>query len=149
MLRSNMPGSGCDDGRASLEFLVLGIAGVIPVMFLGLNIASIQGATLAAETATAHATRVFIQESTVDEALSRAKVAAVIALANHGISSYQEFSLSCAPSSCLQPGSIVTIRVGVDAPLFSTDLLPGVLGAETLRVTAESTRMVSRYGVPE
>ena len=105
--------------------------------------------TLAAETATAHATRVFIQESTVDEALSRATVAAVIALANHGISSYQEFSLSCAPSSCLQPGSIVTIRVGVDAPLFSTDLLPGVLGAETLRVKAESTRMVSRYGVPE
>jgi len=52
-------------------------------------------------------------------------------------------------SSVLQPGSIVTIRVGVDAPLFSTDLLPGVLGADTMRVTAESTRMVSRYGVPE
>ena len=77
MLRSNMPGSACDDGRASLEFLVLGIAGVILVMFLGLNIPSIQGATLAAETATAHATRVFIQESTVDEALSRTSTAAL------------------------------------------------------------------------
>ena len=137
-----------ESGRASLEFLVFGVALLIPVMFLGMSLASIQGATLAAQGASDQAARVFVQQPGLAEASSRAETAATVALSNHGIDSVARLERFCEPSPCLSPGSAVTIRVSVDAPLFTTSFLPLVLGAETVTVSAESTRIVSRYGVP-
>ena len=148
MHRWTMHAERTESGRASLEFLVFGIALVIPVMFLGMSLASIQGATIAAHSASDHAARVFVQQSGLSDASSRAESAALVALANHGLDSSVRLERFCEPSSCLSPGSAVTIRVSVEAPLFTTSFLPGVLGAETVRVSAESTRIVSRYGVP-
>jgi hypothetical protein len=143
-----MRDSGGESGRASLEFLVFGIALVIPVMFLGMSLSSIQGATLAAQSASAHAARVFVQQPGLSEAGSVADRAVLVALGNHGFDSYSRVERFCEPASCLSPGAAVTIRVSVEAPLFSSDFLPGALGAETVTVSAQSTRMVSRYGVP-
>ncbi|MEQ9086596.1 MAG: hypothetical protein RIE23_05260 [Pontimonas sp.] len=137
-----------ESGRASLEFLVFGVTLLIPVMFLGMSLASIQGATLAAQGASDQAARVFIQQPGLAEASSRAETAAVVALRNHGVDSVARLERFCEPSPCLSPGSAVTIRVSVEAPLFTSSVLPGVLGAETMTVSAESTRIVSRYGVP-
>lgn len=137
-----------ESGRASLEFLVFGIALLIPVMFLGMSLASIQGAMLAAQSASDHAARVFIQQPSLSLASSRAEAAAAVALSNHGFDSYSGLERFCEPSPCLAPGSAVTIRVWVEAPLFTSSLLPGVVGAESVTVSAESTRIVSRYGVP-
>ena len=39
-------------------------------------------------------------------------------------------------------------QVFVEAPLFSISLLPGILGAESVTVSAHASRVVSRYGVP-
>ena len=143
-----MRGSESESGRASLEFLVFGIALVIPVMFLGMSLASIQGATLAAQSASTHAARVFVHQAELSGAAAIADRAALVALGNHGFDSYSRFERLCNPASCLSPGAAVTIRVSVEAPLFSSDVLPGILGAETVTVSAESTRVVSRYGVP-
>jgi hypothetical protein len=137
-----------ESGRASLEFLVFGIGLVIPIMFLGMSLSSIQGATLAAQSASAHAARVFVQQPGLSDAAFVADRAVLVALRNHGFGSYSRLERFCEPSSCLSPGAAVTIRVSVQAPLFSPDFLPGVLGAEWVTVSAESTRLVSRYGVP-
>jgi len=143
-----MRGSEGESGRASLEFLVFGIALVIPVMFFGMSLSSIQGATLAAQSASTHAARVFVQQTVVSDAAVIADRAALVALANHGFDSYSRLERFCEPASCLSPGAAVTIRVSVEAPLFSSNVLPGILGAETVTVSAQSTRVVSRYGVP-
>ena len=148
MHRWTMHADHSESGRASLEFLVFGVALLIPVMFLGLSLASIQGATLAAQGASDQAARVFVQQPGLVEASSRAETAAVVALRNHGVDSYARLERFCEPSPCLSPGSAVTIRVSVEAPLFTSSVLPGFLGAETVTVSAESTRIVSRYGVP-
>ena len=137
-----------ESGRASLEFLVFGIALVIPVMFLGMSLSSLQGATLAAQNASTHAARVFVHQAELSDAAAIADRAALVALANHGFDSYLALERFCEPASCLSPGAVVTIRVSDEAPLFSSDVLPGILGAETVTVSAESTRVVSRYGVP-
>jgi hypothetical protein len=144
----NMPGRHTESGRASLEFLVFGIAGVIPLMFLGMSVSSIQGATLAVESAARNAATVFVHEHTLLEARARAETAAVVALANHGFDSYRDLEITCTPVGCVNPGDSVTIRVWVDAPLFSSNFLPGLVGAETVPIFGESTRIVSRYGVP-
>ena len=148
MHRWTMHADHSESGRASLEFLVFGFALLIPMMFLGMSLASIQGATLAAQGASDQAARVFVQQPGLVEASSRAETAAVVALRNHGVDSYARLERFCEPSPCLSPGSAVTIRVSVEAPLFTSSVLPGVLGAETVTVSAESTRIVSRYGVP-
>ena len=137
-----------ESGRASLEFLVFGVGVMIPVMFLGMSLWSIQEAQHAANSAATQAARVFVQENDLVEASRRAERAAFVAVKNHGFSSYSVFQWKCAPASCLSPGSVVTMWVAVDAPLFTSDFLPGVLGAETVMVSAESARVVSRYGVP-
>jgi hypothetical protein len=143
-----MRGSEGESGRASLEFLVFGIALVIPVMFFGMSLSSIQGATLAAQSASTHAARVFVHQPTLSDAAVIADRAALVALANHGFDSYSRLERFCEPASCLSPGAAVTIRVSVEAPLFSSNALPGILGAETVTVSAQATRVVSRYGVP-
>ena len=148
MHRWTMHADHSESGRASLEFLLFGVALLIPVMFLGMSLASIQGATLAAPGASDQAARVFVQQTGLVEASSRAETATVVALRNHGVDSYARLERFCEPSPCLSPGSAVTIRVSVEAPLFTSSVLPGVLGAETITVSAESTRIVSRYGVP-
>jgi hypothetical protein len=135
-------------GRASLEFLVLGVGLMIPVMFVGINLLSLQGASLATQSAATQAAQIFVQQSTVPSGALAAERAVMVALANHGFDSFASLERSCVPSNCLAPGTAVTIQVSVDAPLMSSDLLPGLLGAESVVVSAQATRLVSRYGIP-
>ena len=137
-----------DSGRASLEFLVFGIALIIPLMWWGMSLASVQGATLAAQSAATNAARVFILQEGLAEADAAARTAVSLALAQHPAGSFARLDRTCVPASCLVPGAAVTIQVFVEAPLYSSSLLPGILGAESITVSAQSTRVVSRYGVP-
>lgn len=135
-----------ETGRASLEFLVAAVVLLIPVMFLGMSLSSIHNATLAAETAARNAARVFVAETSLSVAAKRAETAARVALANHGINDIQELTRKCSVSECLSPGGVVTIRVGVTAPLISSDFLPGLLGAPSVEVFGEASSVVSIFG---
>ena len=146
MPRWNMFDSPRERGRASLEFLVAAVILLIPIMFLGMSLASIQNASLATEAAARNAARVFVKEISLPLAGERAETAIRIALANHGIDSARSIERFCSSSTCLAPGSVVTIRVSVEAPLVSSMFLPGWLGAPSVPVFAEATAMVSRYG---
>lgn len=146
MRPSNLHSSGNDSGRASLEFLVGSIILLVPLVFLALSLSSIQNASLATESAARAGARVFVTETSLEGAAARAERAVMVALANHGIHSVVSLERLCSEPSCLAPGAIVTIRVGVDAPVFSSNFLPGVLGQATIPVVAEARSMVSVYG---
>jgi hypothetical protein len=135
-----------ESGRASLEFLTAAIVLLIPIMFLGMSVSSLQNASLAAETAARNAARIFVQEVSTPVAASRAQTAIRIALANHGIHSVRSWERFCSSSNCLAPGSVVTIRVSVDAPLMTASLFPSNWAPPSVPVVAEATAMVSRYG---
>ena len=146
MLLWNMRNSGDEAGRASLEFLFLAIVLLIPILFLGLSNNSLQSATLAAESAARNAVRVFVIAPNLSVASRNAEVAARGAAANHGFDALASLEKTCQPSDCLTPGAIVTITVGLDAPLFSSDLIPGLAGASVIRVEAQAHNVVSTYG---
>jgi len=135
-----------DSGRASLEFLTLLILVFLPVLYFALSLASLQGASLATEAAARNAVRVFTEGAAGTESAKRAEGAVRIALANHGLTEVALLERQCSRPSCLEPGTRVTIRVGVNAPIFSTDLLPGGVGAPTRLVVAEASGVVSDYG---
>ena len=146
MLLLSAPGRVPESGRASLEFLTTAIVLLIPVMFLGMSLSSIQNAALATEAAARHAARVFVQEPNLQIAATRAEQAVLVALSNHGFDTPSTLERSCSSNDCAAPGTIVVIRVGVEAPLFASTLLPGFLGQAKIPVLAEASAMVSRYG---
>lgn len=146
MRHSSLPGSPAEAGRASLEFLTASIILLIPLVFLALSLSSIHNAMLGAESAARAASRVFVTETSLASASARAERAVVVALANHGINAVESLQRSCSTSSCLAPGTMVTIRVAVRAPLFSSSFLPGFLGEASVPVAAEASSMVSVYG---
>jgi hypothetical protein len=129
-----------------LEFLTAAIVLLIPVIFLAMSLSSIQNAALATEAAARNAARVFVQESNLQVAGTRAEQAVLVALSNHGFGAPSTLERSCSSSNCAAPGTVVVIRVGVEAPLFSSPLLPGFLGEATVPVLAQASAMVSRYG---
>ena len=133
-------------GRASVEFLTSAIVLLIPVMFLAMSLSSIQNAAVATEAAARHGARVFVQEPNLQIAATRAEQAVMVALANHGFDAPSTLERSCSSSNCVAPGTIVVIRVGVEAPLFSSPFLPGFLGQATIPVISQASAMVSRYG---
>ena len=145
MLLSNMRAKSDDAGRASLEFLAFSVVLVIPTLFLGMSLYSISSATLATEAAARNAVRIFVQSPDLNTAASQAERAAHGALENHGFSELASMERLCRPNDCLAPGAVVRIRVGVDAPLFSSDLIPGVAGVTEVRIEAEATNKVSAY----
>jgi hypothetical protein len=142
----NLPDNSGEVGRASLEFLTGAVLLLIPIMFLAMSLSSIQNATLATETAARNAVRVYVHETSLASASAKAEQAVRVALANHGLERSDVLERRCSTSSCLSPGTVVTIRVGVQAPLFSSSLLPGFLGGATIPVVAEARSMVSVYG---
>lgn len=146
MRRSSAHVSLSEAGRASLEFLSAAIVLLIPVMFLAMSLSSIQNAAVATEAAARNGARVFVQETNLQVAASRAEQAVVVALANHGFESPEILERSCSSRDCVAPGTVVVIRVGVEAPLFSSPFLPGFLGEATIPVVAQASAMVSRYG---
>lgn len=146
MLRLNVHAKDAEAGRASLEFLTAAIVLLIPVMFLAMSLSSIQNAALATEVAARNAARVFVQEADLQVAAVRAEQAVVVALANHGFEGPSLLERSCSSGECGAPGTVVSIRVGVEAPLFSSPFLPGFLGKATIPVVAQASAMVSRYG---
>jgi hypothetical protein len=146
MLLSSARGSGPESGRASLEFLTAAIVLLIPVMSLAMSLSSIQNAALATEAAARNAARVFVQEPNLQIAAIRAEQAVMVALANHGFDAASILERSCSSAECVAPGTIVLIRVGVEAPLFSSPFLPGFLGEATIPVVSQASAMVSRFG---
>lgn len=137
-----------EEGSASLEFLTVGLILLVPLVYLVLAMASIQGAALAAEGAARQAARVFVQAPSEQDARLGAARAVEFALADHGLEpEVASIAVTCAPraGSCLEPGGLVTVAVLVSVPL---PLLPPALGDGlplTVSLDGRATQQVSRF----
>lgn len=137
-----------DDGTATLEFITTGMILLLPLVYLVLTVAAIQGGALAVEGAARQAVRVFVQAASVPDAESRAKRAVEFALADYGLDAADaDVSISCAPhpDDCLTRLGFVTVTVGVSVTL---PLVPAVLSVSvplSIPLRATATEQVSRF----
>ncbi|MFP7760890.1 hypothetical protein [Marisediminicola sp. LYQ134] len=137
-----------DSGSASLEFITAGMILLLPIVYLIVAMASIQGGALAVEGAARHAARVFVLAQDEDDAQSAARRAVEFALADHGVDpAGSTVVVRCEPdpSACLSRESAVTVEVTVVVPL---PLVPAALDVRApLRVplAASATHTVSRF----
>lgn len=139
-----------DDGSASLEFVSAGVLLLVPLVYLVLAMASVQGGALAVEGAARQAARVYVQAPSETDARSRVDSAVRFALADYGLEAEAEDAtvrIRCSPDPgrCLTRRGIVTVSVGVRVPL---PLVPSGMSMSTgtsVPLQAASTQQVSRF----
>ena len=134
-------------GSSSLEFIVVGMVLLVPLVYLVLTMAALQGGALAVEGAARHAARVFVQAQNVPQASARAERAVLFALTDAGIEQEHSLKIRCVPKpdSCLTRLGSVTATVGVTITL---PLVPSALTLDVplgIRLEATATQQVSRF----
>ena len=89
-----------EDGTATLEFIAAGLILLVPLVYLVLAMAAIQGGAFAVEGAARQAARVYVQAGNERSAVSDADRAVEFALADYGLHREDAaVSISCSPRS--------------------------------------------------
>lgn len=135
-----------DEGSASLEFITVGMVLLVPVVYLIVALAEVQGAVLAAGGAAAQGAKLYARAD--DDAVGRDRVedSLVLAMDDFGLSESQaSVRLDCAPAGlpCGQRGGAVTVTVDI---LVVLPLMPEIIGVRpVVPVTGEATAPISRF----
>ncbi|MBO1751730.1 pilus assembly protein [Actinotalea sp. BY-33] len=112
-------------GSAVVEFLGVSLLLLVPVVYLVVVLAHLQAATFAVDGAAREAARAYTTAQDTDQAQSRAVSAVALALGDQGLdpaAAPGAVGVVCS-TTCLEPGSDVTVTVDVEVPL------PGVPGS--------------------
>jgi len=113
-----MTGRTDDRGSSLVEFLVIGVAALVPVAYLALAVTAVQAQVLAGTQAVREAGRAFSTSATTAEARARAMAAARMAFLDHGIDPPTDgLRITCVGGPCLSPGSAVDVRIAWSVPL--------------------------------
>ncbi len=131
-------------GSAVLEFVVLGLLLLVPMVYIIITAAQLQGGSFAVVGAADQAAKVYVEAEAPGEGQARARQAAAVAVADFGFDpATLEMSISCS-EVCLTPGSFVTVSISVPVPL---PLVPSFGGNSSMGVVhSTSTQIVERFG---
>ena len=135
---------GSDDGAAIIEFVVLVVLVVVPVMYAVIAAMQVQAAAFGVTQAAREAGRAYVQASSPGQAQAWAQAAAGIALADQGIAKTPTVRINCQPA-CLTPGSTASVRVEtrVRLPFLPDSLAETAMG--TIPVSADFVIPVDDY----
>jgi Flp pilus assembly protein TadG len=135
-------------GSAALEFITAGFLLLIPLVYLVIAMAAIQGGALSVEGASRQAARVFVQAGSAAAAQAEAQTAVDFALEDFGLdSAASTVTISCRPNpaACLTRRGFVTVTVTASVSL---PLVPSALPFSaplSVPLSATSTEQVSRF----
>jgi hypothetical protein len=137
-----------EDGRAIVEFIVLGLLLLLPMTYLVVTAARVQAASFAASLAGREAGRAFVTASSDDDGLARARAAAALAFADFDFGAEGRMAVSCDRKPCLRPQGRVstTATITVRLPLVPDFVADRVPSSVTVSSTSLSTvdRFVAR-----
>jgi Flp pilus assembly protein TadG len=144
--------SDAEAGNAVLEFVVLAVLLLIPLVYVMLAVLRVQGAAYGIADATREAGRAFVAADTSSEAYARACTAATIAMRDQVDDAFDcatQLSISCVGecSPSLSPGD--TIRVEIDLPVALPMLPTSVFGNPTaISLTSVHDEVVDEFRSP-
>ena len=134
-----------DSGRAIVEFLVVGLLVLVPVVYFVVTLSRVQAAAFAVSTASREAGRAFTTATTEDSAYARAQAAARISFDDYDFGVDGTLGLSCDGAPCLRPEGRVEAVATVKVRLaLVPDLLSGAIPA-VLPVSATHVATVDRF----
>lgn len=131
-----------DEGTALVEVVWLGVLLILPLLWVVVSVAQVQGGAFGTSAAARAAGRAFALAPDDATGVERARVAARQALADQGHRDAPiEVRVSCTPDpqDCHQAASVLTVRVESSVAL---PLLPDVLGSGRPSVGLDATHTV-------
>lgn len=133
-----------DNGSAILEFLIIGVLVLVPLLYVLLTALRIESAVMASTQAVREAGRAFMMSDSLLEAKQNAQTAARLAMSDQGFElPTTALSITCS-GSCLSPSSSTHVRLEwlVDLPW-----LPTTFGSQQLGypVTVDSELRMDSY----
>jgi Flp pilus assembly protein TadG len=137
-----------DSGSAALEFILVGLLLLVPVVYLIVSLGLIQGQSLGIEAGARHVARTMSSAPDVDTAVVRARAALAAVVDEYGLDPASvEFSVECRPASasCPEAGEIVVVTIAARVTL---PLIPPVLGLDrlaTVPIEASAAQKISRF----
>ncbi|GAA1959368.1 TadE family protein [Microbacterium deminutum] len=137
-----------DRGSAALEFIVVGLLLLVPIVYLIVSLGVIQGQSLGVEAGARHIARAVSQAADAGSARGVAAQVLDSVVEEYDIDPASiHFTMECVPAGarCPEAGTtlVVTLRTRVALPL-----VPPVLGLDRLAsipVEASSAQKVSRF----
>lgn len=124
-----------DDGSALVEFVLIGVVLLVPLVYLIMFAASVQRTAFAVTGAVRDAGRAYTAAGSDAEGRARAALAAKLTLqGSHVDLAPDALVISCTPEPCAYaPGSAVTVRLRVDVHLLGFGVVP-VRAHHTVRI---------------
>ncbi len=135
-----------DEGNAIVEFVVLAMLLMLPLVYVLLAVFRVQTASYALSSAALEAGRVFATAPSVDVAGPQALAAARLVMADSGLSlRADQLEITCSSRPCLRPGSrvVVVLTYQVGLPLVPRVLAGGA--PASVRVTSRHLEVVDRF----
>jgi len=134
-----------DRGSAIVEFVVLVVLVLVPVVYLVLGAMRVQAGAYAVTQAAREAGRAFVQADSPGEGVRNARLATSIALADQGFESRADSLAIDCDGQCLDPGSQVRVSVSlrVALPFLPESLADSSAGS--IRVSADHLVPVDTY----
>ncbi|WP_194398074.1 TadE family protein [Microbacterium atlanticum] len=146
MRRSNPSTDDDERGSAALEFILVGLLMLVPLVYLVVALGMIQGQSLGAEAAARHVARAVSTATGAADARQRADAVIDAVSEEYGLAGV-DLALACAPegASCPRAGATLHVTVRTTVPL---PLVPPVLGLDRIAavpVEASAAHKVSRF----
>lgn len=104
-------------GTAVVEFIVLGVVLLLPLVYLVMFLGRVQAGAYAATAAAREAGRAYVTATSGESAPGRAQSAARIAFEDQGFEDTGEVTVTCNGSPCLRPEGRVLVSAQVTVPL--------------------------------
>jgi hypothetical protein len=137
--------SECDRGSASIEFIVVGVAIILPLIYIAITVLTLNAAQFASHQAAREGVRAFVTSTSNSSGIYRASLAANQAFTDYGLAeSEPKVAITCDHISCLTPGGSVSVEVTTQVPL---PFVPHWGSSElvTMPITAQATLLVDQY----
>ncbi|MBE1514013.1 hypothetical protein [Nesterenkonia halotolerans] len=129
-----------ETGSSLVEFVMLAVLVLIPVIYFILGVAGVQAAAYASIGASDQAAKMYVggsEDLAPGVRAARSQAAATAALQDFGIAPTQaQISMSCPKGSCDNDGDLVTFTVVVRVPV---PLIPDMGSWQSTLVTVSST----------
>lgn len=129
-----------ESGSSLVEFIMLAVLLLIPIVYFILGVAAVQAAAYASLGASDQAARMYVlggEDLGAGERSARSQAAASAALADFGISTDQaQITMSCPSGACEDDGDVVAFTVEVRVPV---PLIPDLGSWRSTLVTVSST----------
>ena len=145
--RAGMPRD--EQGSAVVEFVVLAVLMLIPLIYLVMMMARLQAGSFAVSQAAREAGRAYVTADSGQIAPDRAQAAATIAFLDHSFEGNGRLTIACDGTPCLRPDGRIettaTVRVPLPLiPAFVREVVP-----MSVPVSASQVSTVDRFrGLP-